>query len=258
MGRIWVIVPAAGCGSRFDQDLPKQYTTLLGRSMAEWTLSHLLAMVEFETVVVVLSEKDAWFSDLAVAALPRLERCAGGRQRFESVLNGLYHLKDRAEDSDWVFVHDIARPCIMPEDLKKLITYCRSQHAGHAIAGVLGAPVADSIKKVTECELLGKASHPHSNSTTNNSTIHNPTIIEHVKRDPLWRAFTPQVCLYGDLLQALLSVKESGAMVNDEAEALAFINKPVAMIEGRTDKIKVTYPNDLSLVEMFLRDNGFY
>ena len=235
---MWCVVPAAGCGRRFDAgDLPKQYHLVLGKPLAEWTLTTLLKFEPFTAVVVALSQTDEWFPRLPAAKHPRLMRCEGGNSRWHSVLQSLRCLEAKARPTDWVFVHDVARPCITKADLTRLLSFCRAQGDQGVSGGVLGVPVADSLKRVVAID----------------SKSESPEVLASADRTGLWRAFTPQAARFGDLHAALQKVADEQGSVNDEAEALELVGKSVVMVPGSPDNIKVTYPGDLEKVEAFLK-----
>src|SRR5271154_6642743 len=111
--RLWAIVPAAGRGERFasaTHGLPKQYTTLAGRSVLEWSLRALLAEPRIHAIVVVLSADDQHWQQLSLKLnSPKLLTTIGGAQRQDSVMNGLEFLTAHAAADDWILVHDAAR-----------------------------------------------------------------------------------------------------------------------------------------------------
>ncbi len=245
----WCVVPAAGTGRRFNAQgngnaegsVPKQYASVLGKPVADWTLQALLSFKPFNTVVVSIAKEDAWFHSLAAAKDPRLLVCEGGSDRWRSVLFGLEQLASRALPTDWVFVHDIARPCVTSADLVKLQAFCQAQEEQETeqVSGaVLGIPVSDSLKRVR----------------SDLDADHQPMVTSSVDRSGLWQAYTPQVARFGDLLQALRTVALDQRRVNDEAEALELLGKSVVMIQGAPDNIKVTYPGDLNKVVSFFDD----
>lgn len=77
MNKMIAIVPAAGVGSRMKADRPKQYLTLLGKTVLEHTIEHLLGHPQIEQVVVAISVDDPYFSTLSLAQDPRVIRVAG-------------------------------------------------------------------------------------------------------------------------------------------------------------------------------------
>jgi 2-C-methyl-D-erythritol 4-phosphate cytidylyltransferase len=106
---IWAILPAAGIGRRMGSITPKQYISVCGTPVLVHSIKRLLAVEEIEQLVVVLQEDDTWWSELNFYD-PRMSTTWGGDERFNSVLNGLEAILERAEADDWVLVHDAVRP----------------------------------------------------------------------------------------------------------------------------------------------------
>lgn len=225
MPRYFAIVPAAGSGSRFGAEKPKQYLSLLGRPLIFHTLAALVACPQIERVWVVLSPDDPYWLQHDWSELgAKLEtvRC-GGQTRAESVTNGLQAAAMVAVDDDWVLVHDAARPCLSGEMLATLF----ADLADDPVGGILAVPVADTLKRA-DAEQRVAATEP---------------------RDGLWQAQTPQMFRYGRLLEAL---KNCGA-VTDEAGAIEALGLQPKLVGGDTTNLKVTYPADLALAAMILR-----
>lgn len=225
MPRYFAIVPAAGSGSRFGAEKPKQYLSLLGRPLIHHTLAALVACPEIERVWVVLSPDDAeWsrhdWSDLGA----KLEtvRC-GGATRADSVGNGLRAAAMVAADDDWVLVHDAARPCLSADMLAALLC----ELADDPVGGILAVPVADTLKRA-DAEQRVAATEP---------------------RDGLWQAQTPQMFRYGRLAEAL----ENCRAVTDEAGAIEAMGLKPKLVKGDSTNLKVTFPADLALAAMILR-----
>ena len=225
MPRYFAIVPAAGSGSRFGAEKPKQYLSLLGRPLIFHTLAALVACPEIERVWVVLSPDDPYWLQHDWSELgAKLEtvRC-GGDTRAESVTNGLRAAAMVAADDDWVLVHDAARPCLSGEMLATLF----ADLADDPVGGILAVPVADTLKRA-DAEQRVAATEP---------------------RDGLWQAQTPQMFRYGRLLDAL----KNCATVTDEAGAIEALGLQPKLVRGDTTNLKVTYPADLALAAMILR-----
>ena len=209
-----VVVPAAGIGSRMGASCPKQYLPLAGKFLIEHTLERLLAHPRIERVVVALAADDDFFQTLPVASHPRLMTTTGGCERADSVLNGLSLV-----ESEWVLVHDAARPCITHQDIDRLI------HAGLAGDGaILGSRVRDTMKRSDAAGYIQKT----------------------VDRDQLWHALTPQFFRTTLLRDAIQQGQSQGLPITDEASAMELGGWRPLMVEGRADNIKVTRPEDLA------------
>ena len=225
MPRHYAIVPAAGSGSRFGAEKPKQYLDLLGRPLIFHTLKALSACPDIERVWVVLAPDDPWWPRYDWSELgAKLEtvRC-GGATRAESVTNGLQAAAMVAADDDWVLVHDAARPCISAAMLDALF----ADLAQDPVGGILAVPVADTLKRA-DTEQRVAATEP---------------------RDGLWQAQTPQMFRYGLLGDALQKCRD----VTDEAGAVEALGLKPKLVRGDATNLKVTYPADLALAAMILR-----
>ena len=215
-----VVVPAAGVGSRMGASCPKQYLPLVGKFLIEHTLERLLGHPRIERVVVAIAADDEFFATLPVASHPRILITTGGAERANSVLQGLALV-----ESDWVLVHDAARPCITQQDIDALI------HAGLAGDGaILGNRVRDTMKRSDASGRIQKT----------------------VDRNQLWHALTPQFFRTRQLEAALQQGLKFGAVITDEASAMELAGWHPLMVEGRADNLKVARPEDLALAALFL------
>ncbi|MBR0565264.1 2-C-methyl-D-erythritol 4-phosphate cytidylyltransferase [Azoarcus sp. L1K30] len=222
----FAIVPAAGSGTRMASDLPKQYLPLLGQPLIRHALTTLCAAPEIDKVFVVLSVGDAQWRQYDWRALgPKLVPLfCGGATRADSVLAGLRAIAGETAASDWILVHDAARPCLAPWHIDKLIR----ELAHDEVGGLLAVPVADTLKRAD--------AHRHVAAT--------------LPRDSLWQAQTPQMFRYIMLRRAL----EGCSAVTDEASAIEAAGLRPRLVEGDATNLKVTYPLDLHLAEWILNN----
>ncbi|MCZ4370858.1 2-C-methyl-D-erythritol 4-phosphate cytidylyltransferase [Vibrio diazotrophicus] len=225
---IIAVVPAAGVGSRMQADRPKQYLKLVGKTVLEHTVSKLLAHPKVSKVVVAVSEDDPYFSTLALANHPQVIRVNGGKERADSVLSALNYIC-KHEVSEWVLVHDAARPCFTEQDVTRLIECAEI----HSVGAILAAPVRDTMKRSDELQNIDHT----------------------VERSNLWHALTPQMFRTLPLREALIDGLASKANITDEASAFERLNLSPALVNGRADNIKITQPEDLALAEFYLSRN---
>jgi len=223
----WVIVPAAGIGTRMGANRPKQYLPLAGRPVLEHTLERLASHPLITEIVVVLANNDEYWTKLNLNNISKpVTTTIGGTERCDSVLNGLNVLTGRANDNDWVLVHDAARPCIRVSDIEQLISQCENSDGG-----LLGLPVKDTMKQV-DSELL---------------------VSETLNRDRIWHALTPQMFRYRNLCDSLEQSLKSDKLVTDEAMAIELAGYKPKLVQGHADNIKITQPDDLALAEFYLQ-----
>ncbi len=222
----WGVLPAAGVGKRFGTERPKQYQTLLGRTLLEHSAHALLQCSEISKLVIALSETDRYFAQTSLADTAKVNIAPGGEERSDSVLSALACIQSSAQPSDWVLVHDAVRPCLQLSDVQKLMRAAEN----HGQGAILVLPVIDTIKQ----------QKPHQKVTT-------------VDRTCLWRALTPQMFRYGMLMEALVSCQSRNLRVTDEAQAVELLGGDYCLVEGAAENIKVTQYVDLSLAEYYLQ-----
>ncbi len=220
MARLWAVVPAAGRGTRFGGELPKQYLPVEGAPLIAHTLAALFAHDAVEGAVVPVSENDAdWPRWTEFAGKPVLA-CVGGASRAASVLAGLHALPDDVRPDDFVLVHDAARPNLSLADLTQLLERGRNDPVG----AILAAPVRDTLKRAGDDGGID-ATEP---------------------RERLWRAFTPQLFRRLQLTRALESATTDGVEVTDEAMAMERQGLRPLLVEGSESNFKITTPADLA------------
>jgi 2-C-methyl-D-erythritol 4-phosphate cytidylyltransferase len=216
----WALIPAAGIGSRMRADRPKQYLLLAGKSIIEHTLACFLEHPQLRAVVVSLAADDPYWPSLSCARDPRIQRADGGAERADSVLSGLMRLSELgAQAQDWVLVHDAARPNLARSDLDLLL----GELAHDSVGGLLAVPARDTLKRA--------GADGRVQSTVDRSTI--------------WQAFTPQMFRLGELQRALADALLAGVAITDEASAMEWAGQSPRLIEGRSDNLKITRPEDL-------------
>lgn len=216
----WAVIPAAGVGARMAADRPKQYLQLGGRTILEHSLDCFLDHPSLKGLVVSIAADDPFWPGLACARDPRIQRAAGGRERADSVLNALLLLHAQgAADGDWVLVHDAARPNLSRDDLDSLLL----ELADDPVGGLLAVPARDTLKRADA----------------------NGRVEATVDRSTIWQAYTPQMFRLGALHRALADSLVADVAITDEASAIEWSGQAPRLIEGRSDNIKVTRPEDL-------------
>jgi 2-C-methyl-D-erythritol 4-phosphate cytidylyltransferase/2-C-methyl-D-erythritol 2,4-cyclodiphosphate synthase len=209
--RIAAILVAAGSGSRFGADTPKQFLTLAGKPVIRHAAEALAALVQHLQPV-----GDAAPIAAALAGLKHLPIVAGGATRQDSVRAGLEALEPHAPDI--VLVHDAARPCLPPGTVPALLA-ALERHPG----AIPALPVADTLKRAA-----------------------GGVIAATVPREGLFRAQTPQAFRF-DVLLAAHQAGIEGA--TDDASLLEAAGLTVAIVPGADENIKLTYPEDLGRLE---------
>jgi 2-C-methyl-D-erythritol 4-phosphate cytidylyltransferase/2-C-methyl-D-erythritol 2,4-cyclodiphosphate synthase len=213
--RIAAILVAAGSGTRFGAEMPKQFLTIAGKPVIRHAAEALAAHVSLLQPV-----GDAEPIEAALHGVPGcLPVIAGGATRQDSVRAGLDALEPYAPDI--VLVHDAARPVIPAGTIPALLAALKESPGA-----IPGAPVADTLKRVER-----------------------GIITETVPRAGLFRAQTPQAFRF----PALLAAHRSGLTgATDDASLLEAAGESVEVVPGSDDNIKLTYPEDLLRLERIM------
>ena len=225
----WCVVPAAGSGRRFGGDIPKQYVEIGGKPLRAWTLERLAAHPRIAGIVVVLAAGDSHWPGFQSCRGKQVLTAIGGSERADSVLAGLHALPAGIGAQDFILVHDAARPFVRHADIDLLFE--RGMPAGGAL---LAAPLSDTLKRAD--------AHGRSEATES--------------REARWRALTPQMFRRGDLIDALVSARDAGIVVTDEAMAMERAGFRPLLVEGSEDNIKITTGADRVFAEyLFERES---
>lgn len=203
---------------------PKQYATLAGKPML-WHAIRAVCVPPVQSVFVVLAPGDREFAGHDWSSLGgKMEPLyCGGESRRDSVYNGLVSAMALMDPSDWVLVHDAARPCLPKNDLDRLMAEVHSDDVG----GILAMPVAETVKTVSEGRIVRTEDRSH-----------------------LWLAQTPQMFRAGLLAQALQRAKPP---VTDEASAIEQLGLRPKVVPGSRENLKVTWPEDVAIAEAILK-----
>ncbi len=228
------IVLAAGQGKRMQSKIQKQYLLLADKPVLYYSLKafedsfidHIILVVgkgEEEYCRKEIVEKYGFAKISAIVE--------GGRERYHSVANGI---KAISVPTDYVFVHDGARPFITTEILERALKQVKVTDAC-----VVGMPVKDTVK-ISDEDGFVEMTPP---------------------RARVWQVQTPQVfsyqviaSAYNKLIEQEQQLVEQGVFVTDDAMVVEYFEKKkVKLVEGSYQNIKITTPEDLNVAESFLQ-----
>ncbi len=202
--------------------VPKQYLRLAGKPMIAHSIQVFLNQPRITSIHLALNPADEFWRSLTLEPASKLKlHYTGGESRAATVLNTL-NIMNVAED-DWILVHDAARPGLTHQLLDNLLRELEHDPVG----GLLALPLADTLKQ--------SDAFNHVAST--------------IPRANLWQAQTPQMFRYGLLKQALTAYNGHST---DEAEAVEALGLQPKLVQGELRNLKVTYPQDLALLEALL------
>lgn len=219
------VIVAAGEGTRFGGERPKQFAEILGKPVVIHAIERFELSPVIDEIVAVVSDAELeQFSRLAERhTLTKLRSIvAGGSTRTESVLNGLAAI--RAEEASLVAIHDGARPCVPLHDIEAAL-----RAAARTGASCLVVPVTDTVKLVGDGMIYDTAD-----------------------RRLLRRALTPQCFKYEVIIDAFQKLGE-GDYVTDDCSVVEAAGGEIEAVEGSPLNIKITYDHDLAVAELYLQ-----
>jgi 2-C-methyl-D-erythritol 4-phosphate cytidylyltransferase len=217
MNGLVVIVPAAGTGSRFGGQIPKQFQPLADKPLIQHVIERFLLEEMVDRVIVPVA--DVLLS--SVKNSDRVRFVAGGATRQESVTRGVAE----AEGAELIAVHDAARPLFSPALLHAVAAAARE--VGAALPVV---PLSDTIHVMTADALVA----------------------ETLDRSMLAAAQTPQCFRAGILRDILARAAADGVTGTDEAGLAARYGYTVKAVPGDPRNLKITVPEDLVVAESYL------
>lgn len=222
----YIIIVAAGSGSRFGSDIPKQFCLLKGKPVVMHAIERLKeAVPEAKTVIVISPAEEArWHELCRTHSFKSPTIVYGGATRWESVKNGLSAIPSDAKPNSIVLIHDGARPLVDTATVRRV---CGATiNTDGAIPAI---PVSDSLRKLSD----------------------NGVNSEPINRSDFRAVQTPQgFCLWRLREAYSLPYKES---FTDDASVMAeagFDN--VFLVEGSPDNIKITNPRDIAIAEAII------
>jgi 2-C-methyl-D-erythritol 4-phosphate cytidylyltransferase len=235
--QVFVILPAAGLGTRMASSQPKQFLELRGLPILIHSLRAFAAVPRVTAIYVAVRANEIERVQAQIAEYSvqfgfgdRVHVVAGGENRQESVAHALAALN--CEEDDIVLVHDAVRPLIDAKTIDRTIDAV-IEHG----AAIVGLPAVDTIKQVER-------------------TAHGALITSTIPREFVVLAQTPQGFRCGLLKRAFAEAEADGFLGTDEASIVERAEHPVAVVPGSAVNLKITQPGDLALAEFYLSQRG--
>lgn len=221
------VVPSAGTGARIGLSTSKPYIKLWNKPILAYTLAALNNASCIDEIIVAVNRKDMAKAE-HIRKKYRINKLRhiikGGATRFESVSNCLKMLDN---DTDYVVIHDGARPFITEDKIKKAIRVAR----GRVAACVVGLPLVPTLKKVDKRH----------------------TVVSTPPRYLYWTAQTPQVFKKELIVKAYELAKRKKLKPTDDSMLVELLGKKVKMIKGSSSNIKITTKVDLELAKILAK-----
>jgi len=218
---VGVVIVAAGSATRAGSSELKQFRWIAGKPMLLHSVQIFQARPDVSMVVCVLPKSYAgdpppW---LLQGDPDRLLIATGGRERGESVFNGL---EDIPEEVNIVVIHDAARPLVDEDTISRVIAEARTGRGA-----VAALPVVDTLKEVDE----------------------EGRITRTIPRDRLWRAQTPQAFPRAMIEEAYVRARRERISATDDAALCEQLGMPVVVVRGSERALKVTDAADFARAE---------
>jgi 2-C-methyl-D-erythritol 4-phosphate cytidylyltransferase len=221
MKKVSAIIVAAGEGKRFGS--AKQFALLKGKPVLDRTLETFEEHMKVTEIILVVRED--WLREKYLSRYKKLAAVVrGGERRQDSVIAGFNQLQP--DQSDIVLVHDGVRPLVGKDLISRVIEV--AEQKGAAIPAL---SLEDTIKRVED-----------------------ERVVKTLDRMTLFKVQTPQGFFYTTLERALKKAKEDSFYGTDEASLVERIGEKVYIVEGDTQNIKITGPEDIHIAEAFLAD----
>jgi 2-C-methyl-D-erythritol 4-phosphate cytidylyltransferase len=209
---------SGGQGKRFGSKLGKQLYEYKRKPIMFYTIKKFQGLVDKIIVIIDPAAKDQLVKQLKKHKLKTDAVIDGGKERYDSVRNGLEYLRNDTE-IEYVLIHDGARPNVSKTLIENMIAAVKKYGAVIPVV-----PVKDTIKK-----------------------IEGDKVVETIPRQGLFNVQTPQCFEKQIILKAYDSVDLSGC--TDDAMVVEKMGGVVKTILGEEDNIKITTKEDLKYLK---------
>ena len=224
--RIYAVIPAGGKGTRSGFIIPKQYLKINGRELISYTIE---VFNNNRSVDEVIISADPFYFKLLEKIKKKYKFhkithiIEGGKERQDSVYNGLLTIKEKAKAGDLVIVHDAARALISPSVLNNAIITAKEK--GNALVCI----------KAKDTLLKG-----------------NVTVKTYLDRNEVYYVQTPQIFTYSILMKAFSKAFKQNFYGTDESILVKRIGETIHISEGSSFNLKITSKEDIELFKIIM------
>ena len=229
------VILAGGVGSRMGGEKPKQYLELKGKPIIIYTVEKMFTCPQFEKVIVLCPAQ--WVEHtrnlIAKYLAPAGDRIAVievGDTRNETIMNAIKFIEaeGKLDENTVIVTHDSVRPFVTHRIIEENIKICESFDACDTVI-----PATDTIVEAQ-----------------NGSTISNIP-----DRSRMYQGQTPQ-SFKAMKLKALYEslTEEEKEILTDACKIFVLKGEEVALVDGETFNIKITYPYDLRIAKSLLEE----
>ncbi len=219
MNKVYAIIPAGGSGKRIGGGTPKQFMTFNGRELIAYTINIFNKCEKVDEIIV--SVQPEYFELIEKIKLKfGFDKLAniveGGKERQDSVFNALISLK--ADNEDFVLVHDAARPLLPQSVLDNAINTAIKK--GNAVVAIKAKDTLVNGKEI---------------------------IVNYINRSEISYIQTPQIFKYTTLLKAMQKARDESFLGTDESMLVTRLGETANLVQGSSLNFKITTESDVEL-----------
>lgn len=226
----YAVICAGGKGIRIGHEKNKVFLKIKGKEMITHTIKVFEKAKEIKGIIISIGKDDIKEMQ-EIIEREKFEKIKavieGGKQRQDSVYNGIKKLQEFAEKDDVILIHNAANPFVEEQTINNCI-----KAAKEFGASVAAQKVKDTIKKVDE-ELLVK---------------------ETLDRNELWQMQTPQAIINHIALKAFEKAYSENFYGTDDVQLVERIHGKVKIVECSYENIKITTKEDYELAERIIKE----
>ena len=228
------LIPAAGMGSRAQQNMAKQFQKIGAKCLIEYSIEPFLRDEKCQKICVVLQEEDEIWDSLAISKSEKIITCDGGTSRMESVHLGLKCLLENEDKNELIAIHDAARPCLIEAELNLLLSKAEEEIKNEGDGAFLAYQPVESVNLVT-----------------------NGTVKESLERNKIWLSSTPQVFRMIDVYSSIESAIAEEKIFSDEVSSVSnYLKGQIHAVPCSKSNFKVTRKEDFEVATKILKEIG--
>ena len=228
------LIPAAGMGSRAQQNMAKQFQKIGAKCLIEYSMEPFLRDEKCQKICVVLQEEDEIWDSLAISKSEKIITCDGGTSRMESVHLGLKCLLATEDKNELIAIHDAARPCLIEAELNLLLSKAEEEIKNEGDGAFLAYQPVESVNIVT-----------------------NGTVKESLERNKIWLSSTPQVFRMIDVYNSIESAIAEEKIFSDEVSSVSnYLKGQIHAVPCSKSKFKVNRKEDFEVATKILKEIG--
>ena len=228
------LIPAAGMGSRAQQNMAKQFQKIGAKCLIEYSIEPFLRDEKCQKICVVLQEEDEIWDSLAISSSEKIITCDGGISRMESVHLGLKCLLETEDKNELIAIHDAARPCLIEAELNQLLSKAEEEIKNEGDGAFLAYQPVESVNVVT-----------------------NGTVKESLERNKIWLSSTPQVFRMIDVYNSIVSAIGEEKIFSDEVSSVSnYLKGQIHAVPCSKSNFKVTRKEDFEVATKILKEIG--